>query len=86
MARKPKPSGKLNRGPWDAKHIRSAFLSDGWYVDEKGPHNQLRHDTRKGKLTVDEKWTSIRVGDDAFRSWIANGGYSKDELIRLFNS
>jgi predicted RNA binding protein YcfA (HicA-like mRNA interferase family) len=37
-------------------HILSILLKDGWYIDDQvGSHRQLKHPTKKGKVTVNGK-------------------------------
>lgn len=87
MARRPKPSGRSNKGPWSPDHIRRALEADGWVVVDKDNHTQLKHPTRSGKITVDKNWKNgVRAKDDVFAYMAAQGGYTKRQLIQLCNS
>ncbi len=36
-----------------AKDLKKVLLQDGWYVvDQNGSHIQLKHPTKKGKVTL----------------------------------
>lgn len=86
VSRKKKPSGRMSRGPWDASHIRKALFADGWVAYEPGPHSTLKHPDRPGKITVDQKWTGVKKGHDAWRHMVAVGGYTDKQLLELLNS
>jgi predicted RNA binding protein YcfA (HicA-like mRNA interferase family) len=85
MARTPKPSGRLDRGPWDGPHIKRALERVGWReVYTRGSHVFLEHDNRAGrKVTIDLNWTGIKPGHDGFKSLIAETGYTKRELQKV---
>lgn len=87
MARKPKPSGQLNKGPWPISHIRAVLHADGWVQhSQRGSHENLKHPTRSGKITLDNSWTGGVAAKDAVFGFMASqGGYSKKEFIRLMN-
>lgn len=43
----------------NAKEVLKILKKDGWYeVNQVGSHKQLKHDTKKGKVTV-----SMHTGD-----------------------
>lgn len=86
MARTPKPSGHLNRGPWTGAHCLRAFEHDSWAIHaQEGSHVQLKHPTRPGKITLVVAWTAITAGGDVWRGWMQQGGYSKRELLAIMN-
>lgn len=86
MARKAKPSGRVNKGPWTPDEIIRALQREGW-DGKRAPHTQLEHPTRPGKITVDTGWTGgIKASHDVFAWMAAQGGYSKRELIRIINA
>ena len=87
MARKKKPSGRLNRGPFTSDDFKNAVRLDGWEQEKggRGDHTLWRHPTRRGKITIDESWTSVKTSHDPFRGVKETGGYTKDELLSLLN-
>jgi len=39
--------------PWSSRELLRVLLEDGWeVVDQKGSHLQLKHPTKKGRVTV----------------------------------
>jgi predicted RNA binding protein YcfA (HicA-like mRNA interferase family) len=80
-----KPSGRLNRGPWTGKQIADALFSQGYYEQPGGSHPQLKHPTRRGKVTIDYKWTGIKAGSQMFNSVARQAGYTKQQFLRLMN-
>jgi hypothetical protein len=87
MARKKKPSGRLRRGPFTTADFKAAVRLDGWTEEKggRGDHTNWCHAKRPGKITIDEAWTSVKPGHDPFRGIMAQGGYSKQELLKLLN-
>lgn len=85
MARRKKPSGGFRRGPFTASDFETAIKLDGWVPESQGPHSMWTHPTRRGKITIDRKWTGVRSGHDAFRGVATQGHYTPKELLRLLN-
>lgn len=85
MARKRKPSGRLNRGPFTAEDIRIALRLDRWELEGQTRHENYRHPTRPGKVQVDDKWTGVKVGSMPWKGLLEQTGYSKAELLALLN-
>lgn len=86
MARKPKPSGRLNRGPWTGRELLSRLEAIGWYeVGQRGSHIQLKHPSRPGRVTVDRTWTHITTRTQEFASLSAQTGLGRKDLQRLMN-
>lgn len=85
MARKKKPTGKLYRGPFTAEHFTKAVKLDGWDPESPGPHACWVHPVRPGKIQIDGKWTAVKTSHDPFRGIMTQGGYTKDELLKLLN-
>jgi hypothetical protein len=83
--RRKKPSGHLHRGPFTARDFEEAVRLDGWEPEKHGRHPCWRHPTRRGKIQIDRKWTGVKPGHDPFRGVMRQGGYTKDELLRLLN-
>jgi predicted RNA binding protein YcfA (HicA-like mRNA interferase family) len=86
VARMKKPSGRLSSGPWTAADFDRALRSGGWEIESRGPHNHYVHPDRPGrKIQIDQKWTGVKVGHDAFKGVAEQSGYGRGELKRLMN-
>lgn len=86
MARQKKPSGRHHRGPWTGSQMLAALETNGWETQsQKGSHLHLRHPRRRGKITLDDNWTSVKAGSLPFRGVREQGDYTSDELIAIFN-
>lgn len=86
MARQKKSSGRPYRGPWTCSQMLAALRANGWEVrSQKGSHLHLRHPGRRGKITLDDNWTSVKAGSLPFRGLREQGGYASDELIAILN-
>jgi hypothetical protein len=87
MARRKKPSGRPHRGPFTAADFKAAVKLDGWTQEKggRGDHTNWGHETRPGKIQIDESWTSVKPGHDPFRGVAAQGGYTKEQLLKLLN-
>lgn len=84
---KKRKRGGLNLGPWPPAQIRRALESDGWCVASGGPHTQLRHPSRRGKVTVDMNWKGgVHYRDAVFGFMASQGGYTRKELRDLVNA
>jgi predicted RNA binding protein YcfA (HicA-like mRNA interferase family) len=86
VARKRKPSGRLNKGPWSPDYVIRAIEADGWRRVAPPPHSQFEHPNRRGKITVDANWKNgVKASDDVFGFMAAQGDYSKRDFIALMN-
>lgn len=86
--RKKKPSGRVHRGPFTAADFETALRLDGWEPEPNqtgGGHTNWCHPTRPGKVQVDGKWNAVKPGHDPFKGIMRQGGYSKEELLKLLN-
>ena len=49
--------------PVDSRTILAALKADDWFkVDQKGDHVQLKHDTKRGRVTVPHPKRDLPVG------------------------
>lgn len=85
MARKKKPSGRLNHGPFGFAEIERAIMRDGWAAAGHGDHPNYKHPEKAGKVQLDKKWSGIKKGCTIFRSIASQAGLSPRELLKLLN-
>lgn len=85
MARKKKPSGRLNKGPFTYADLDKAIDLDGWYPVDGTKHESYEHATKGGKVSLDKKWTGIKYGHNMFKSVAAQAGLTQQELLKLLN-
>jgi flagellar basal body rod protein FlgF len=57
MARRKKPAGRLNKGPFDFNDLDRAIRADGWFSVTGTKHEAYKHPTKTGKVNLDKKWT-----------------------------
>lgn len=74
-----------NRGPFSYSDLVSAFESDGWKMEAGGKHPQMRHPTKRGKISLSPSWTGVKVGSTVWRSMCRQAGMTSTELIALLN-
>jgi predicted RNA binding protein YcfA (HicA-like mRNA interferase family) len=49
--------------PWSSRELLRLLLDDGWeVVDQKGSHLQLKHPTKKGRVTVPHPKKDLPLG------------------------
>jgi len=85
MARKKKPSGRLNRGPFAFSDLERAIKRDRWARTKGTKHAAYKHPTKTGKVNLDEKWTGVKYHHEVFTSVACQAGLTKHELLRLLN-
>jgi hypothetical protein len=85
VARKKKPSGRLKSGPFTFADLERAIEADGWLPDGHGDHPNYSHETKRGKVQLDKKWTGVKKGSMVFRSVASQAGLSQRELQKLLN-
>lgn len=82
-ARKKEP--QLNRGPFACRDLEQAIGRDGWRPAKNRKHLNFEHPTKRGKVSLDAKWTGIRANDTMFRSVARQAGLASKALLLLLN-
>lgn len=82
MARKRKPSGSLNRGPFTTNDVERALRAAGGEPRQGGGH-QTVYEGNGWKVPVSQSWTSLRAGCPILNGIARTIGVSKKELLRL---
>lgn len=80
-----KKGSKLHRGPFTCADLKRAIKADGWESAKNKKHLNYEHPTKRGKVSLDEKWTGIRANDTMFRSVARQAGLTNKELLQLLN-
>lgn len=85
MARKPKPSGRLNKGPFTFKDFERVLLADGWKSVRGTKHKAYEHPDKPGKVNLDDKWEHVKYGSEFFASVASQAGMKPRALLRKLN-
>lgn len=85
MARK-RGGPQLNKGPFSAKQLERALVKgDDWYRVPGAKHIALKHPAKRGKVNFSASWTSLKYGQETFRSVARQAGLTQRELLQLLN-
>lgn len=86
MARKPKPGGRLNKGPFTASDFERALGLDGWErIKGKTRHPAFKHPAKPGKVNYGTNWSGVMYGHQTFEGVAAQAGLTKRQLLQLLN-
>ncbi len=86
MARKPKPSGNLNTGPFTTDDVIRALKLLGALRSSGGGHQEVyTHPTKGWKVPVSQKWTSLRHGDPIIKGIARTTETAPRDFLRLLN-
>jgi hypothetical protein len=82
--RQKKPSGRLNRGPFDSDDVKRALKADDWTYRAGGGHQSVwEHPTKPGKIPVSEEWTALRANCPILKGMARTMGISDKQLLQL---
>jgi hypothetical protein len=83
MARKPKPSGQLRRGPFSGTDIGAALERLGAIAETGGNHQTVYvHPIKGWKVPISTAWTSVRKGDPIFNGILRTTGCDAKTLLK----
>lgn len=86
MARSRKPSGGVNKGPFDAAAIAAGLKRLGGVETPGGNHQKVYvHPERGWRIPVSDNWTSIRKGDPIFNGMVRTTGVDAKKLLAAIN-
>jgi predicted RNA binding protein YcfA (HicA-like mRNA interferase family) len=59
--------------------------ADGWFPVDGTKHENYKHPTKHGKVSLDKKWKNVRVGDWVWRSVVVDqASMTKREFETLY--
>lgn len=67
-----------------AKDLICVVEADGWYRVKGTDHYAWEHKTKRGKVSIDEKWTSITRGSWVLRSVLQQAGLTRKEFEEIY--
>ena len=86
MARKRKPSGRLNAGPFTAAQVKAALKLLGGVERPGGGHQKVYEHPIKGwKVPVSESWTGLRKSCPILKGIARTTGVRDKDLLELLN-
>jgi len=86
LPRKPKPSGKVNRGPFAASDVAKALQRAGAVKQPGGGHQAVyKHPTQGWKVPISSSWTGLRAGCPILNGITRTTGIPRKQLLRLLN-
>ena len=86
MARRRKPSGQQNRGPFSAEDVARALEAMGAVRETGGNHQTVYvHPVEGWKIPISDTWTSIRKGDPIYNGICRTTNRSTEQVIKFFN-
>jgi predicted RNA binding protein YcfA (HicA-like mRNA interferase family) len=86
MARKKKPSGRLNKGPFGFADLDRAVRADGWIrIKGKTRHPSYEHPHKLGKVNISIGWSDVMYHHETFASVASQAGLTKKQLLKLLN-
>jgi predicted RNA binding protein YcfA (HicA-like mRNA interferase family) len=83
---KPRNYKKERLPPLTAGDIVEMLLLDGWRYVGGTKHRAFEHPSRPGKVGVSMKWTGLKFGHVTMQGVMAQAGWSKDDVRRLYFS
>ena len=86
MARKRKPSGRLNHGPFAAADVREALKRAGGLKQTGGSHQEVyTHPELEWKVPLSNNWTGLKKGCPILKGLARTMGISDKQLLQLLN-
>jgi hypothetical protein len=86
VARKKKPSGRLNPGPFTSDDVRAALKRAGGQKTSGGGHQEVYDHPRQGwKVPISDNWTSLKKGCPILKGMARTLGITDTQLLRLLN-
>jgi predicted RNA binding protein YcfA (HicA-like mRNA interferase family) len=70
--------------PLTAADIVRMLTADGFQEVTGTKHRAFEHPERGGKVSVSMKWTGLRFGHDAMRGVMAQAGWTREDVRRLY--
>lgn len=70
--------------PLSSGDIVDMLHRDGFRQVEGTKHLAFEHPERGGKVSVSAKWTELKFGSQALRGVMAQAGWTKDDVRRLY--
>jgi predicted RNA binding protein YcfA (HicA-like mRNA interferase family) len=69
-----------------ARDLRCVVEADGWQFVGAGEHSlNFKHPRKPGKVTISEKWASVKIGSWAWRSVvIEQAGMTRERFVDLY--
>ncbi len=81
---KPKKRGKQKLPTLEAVDLIRVIRADGWYEVDGTKHLAFEHATKDGKVSIDEKWEHLRLGDWVTRSVLEQASMTRAEFEKLY--